>query len=249
MPQFVTPTGSDVSLPMDVELPLRTVVETFRVAWEHPSRLVALQQRLQENGVRVTPAVRWHSTRLTTPVRIIPLPVDFSGEAPPDPPGPDRELFEAPPVDMPDATSHRYYTADWTGRASLSERVFRVAAVGPTLAVDLSRLVELAEQEKRNTDEWHEALDRLRRLRSALDSLILDAEAANPSEHAFEVAEAALSRVSAYADQYGSLFIGAPALTYGIVHLLAWMFDKPIDTTLVSAVFGAVVAKSILPKG
>ena len=38
----------------------------------------------------------------------------------------------------------------------------------------------------------------------------------------------------------------APAMTFGVMHILAWVTGVPIDSTLASTVFGAIVGADAL---
>src|SRR3546814_7020185 len=42
------------------------------------------------------------------------------------------------------------------------------------------------------------------------------------------------------------LMVVAPAMTLGIMHLLSWLSGVPVDSTMVSSVFGTIVAADTL---
>jgi hypothetical protein len=66
------------------------------------------------------------------------------------------------------------------------------------------------------------------------------------TRHAVEAIEANREMLVRYMGEGAKLAIVAPAMTYGIMHILAWITGVPVDSTLVSAVFGTIVGADAL---
>jgi len=63
---------------------------------------------------------------------------------------------------------------------------------------------------------------------------------------AVEAIEKNRKRLTELVSDGAKLTIVAPAMTFGIMHLLAWISGVPIDSTMVSAVYGSVVGVDAL---
>ena len=61
-----------------------------------------------------------------------------------------------------------------------------------------------------------------------------------------EAIEANRQKLVHYLREGAKLTMVAPTMTFGIMHVLAWLTGVSIDTTLVSTVFGAIVGADAL---
>lgn len=68
----------------------------------------------------------------------------------------------------------------------------------------------------------------------------------NLTRKAVEAIEENREKLTYYIKQGAKLTMVAPAMTFGIMHLLAWLSGVPIDSTIVSTVYGSVVGADVL---
>ena len=63
---------------------------------------------------------------------------------------------------------------------------------------------------------------------------------------AVEAIERNRALLTHYIMEGAKLTIVAPAMTFGIMHLLAWLTGVPVDSTIMSTVYGSIVGADAL---
>lgn len=66
------------------------------------------------------------------------------------------------------------------------------------------------------------------------------------TREAVEAIEASRQKLTNLIKEGAKLSVVAPTMNFGIMHILTWMTGVPIDSTLVSTVFGAIVGADAL---
>src|SRR3546814_13858777 len=66
------------------------------------------------------------------------------------------------------------------------------------------------------------------------------------SDWSSDVCSSDLQKLVHYVHGGAKLMVVAPAMTLGIMHLLSWLSGVPVDSTMVSSVFGTIVAADAL---
>jgi hypothetical protein len=139
-----------------------------------------------------------------------------------------------------------YASSSWTGRRTIREQVAIVRGVAPVALRELDELASLVESKRFNDPITADAVQCLRELHRQLGELIDAIDRGGMTRHAVEAIEANREMLVRYMGEGAKLAIVAPAMTYGIMHILAWITGVPVDSTLVSAVFGTIVGADAL---
>lgn len=66
------------------------------------------------------------------------------------------------------------------------------------------------------------------------------------TRQAVEAIEKNRQRLTNYMAEGAKLAVVAPTMTFGVMHILAWITGVPIDSTMVSTVFGTIVGADAL---
>ena len=139
-----------------------------------------------------------------------------------------------------------YAASSWTGRRTMSEQVAIVRGLAPVALGEIEALADLVESKRFNDPVTADAVQCLRELHHQLGELIDAVDRGNLTRKAVEAIEANREKLTHYITQGAKLTMVAPAMTFGIMHLLAWMSGVPIDSTIVSAVYGSIVGADVL---
>jgi hypothetical protein len=139
-----------------------------------------------------------------------------------------------------------YAAGSWTGRRTIREQVAIVRGLGPVALREIDELASLVESKRFNDPITADAVQCLRNLHEQLGELISAIDRGNMTREAIERIEENRQKIFQYVKEGAKLTMVAPAMTFGIMHILAWMTGVPIDSTLVSTVFGAIVGADAL---
>ncbi len=141
---------------------------------------------------------------------------------------------------------HTYAASSWTGRRTIREQVAIVRGLAPVALREIDELSSLVESKRFNDPITADAVQCLRELHGQLGQLISAIDRGSMTREAVEAIEANREKLVRYVNEGAKLTMVAPAMTFGIMHILAWLTGVPIDSTLVSTVFGAVVGADAL---
>lgn len=139
-----------------------------------------------------------------------------------------------------------YAASSWTGIRTMREQVAIVRGLAPVALGEIDALAHLIESKRFNDPITADAVQCLRHLQRQLGELIDAIDHGNMTRVAVEAIEANREKLTHYVKQGAKLTMVAPAMTFGIMHLLAWLCGVPIDSTIVSAVYGSIVGAEIL---
>jgi hypothetical protein len=106
---------------------------------------------------------------------------------------------------------------------------------------EIDALTSLVESERFNDPVTADAIQCLRELHKQLGDLISAPDHNGMTRQAKERIEEKRQQIAHYVKEGTNLAVVAPAMTFGIMHILAWLTGVPIDSTLVSSVFGTIV--------
>lgn len=134
----------------------------------------------------------------------------------------------------------------WTGRRTIREQVTVVRELAPVALGELDELANLVESKRFNDPETTEAIQCLRDLHRQLGELIEAVDRGYLTRDAVESFEQNRQRLIGYIKDGAKLTVIAPAMTFGIMHLLSWISGVPVDSTLLSTVYGSVVGHDVL---
>jgi hypothetical protein len=139
-----------------------------------------------------------------------------------------------------------YAASSWTGRRTIREQVAIVRGVAPVALREIDELASIIESKRFNDPITAEAVQCLRELHRQLGELIAAIDRGNMTRQAVEAIEANRQRLVHYIREGAKLAVVAPTMTFGVIHILAWITGVPIDSALVSTVFGAIVGADAL---
>jgi hypothetical protein len=139
-----------------------------------------------------------------------------------------------------------YAASSWTGRRTVREQVAIVRGLGPVAWREIDELASLIESKRFNDPITADAVQCLRELHTQLGELISAIDRGSMTRAAIEAIEANRQKLVHYLKEGAKLAVVAPTMTFGIMHVLSWLTGVPIDSTLVSAVFGAIVGADAL---
>lgn len=139
-----------------------------------------------------------------------------------------------------------YAASSWTGRRTIREQVAIVRGVAPVALREIDSLASIIESRRFNDPITAEAVECLRELHSQLGELIAAIDRGHMTRQAVEAIERNRQRLVHYVREGAKLAVVAPAMTFGIMHILAWITGVPVDSTLVSTVFGTIVGADAL---
>ena len=139
-----------------------------------------------------------------------------------------------------------YAASTWTGRRTMREQVVIVRELAPVALAELDALASLIESKRFNDAMTADAIKCLRQLHEQIGELIGAVDRGRMTRQAVEAIEANRQRLMHYVEEGAKLTMVAPAMTFGVMHILAWVTGVPIDSTLASTVFGAIVGADAL---
>jgi hypothetical protein len=139
-----------------------------------------------------------------------------------------------------------YAASAWTGRRTLREQVAIVRGLAPVALREVDELASLIESKRFNDPITAEAVQQLRELHTQLGELLDAVDRGSLTREAVEALEKNRQRLVQLVTEGAKLMVVAPAMTFGVMHLLSWVCGVPVDSTLVSAVFGAIVGADAL---
>lgn len=134
----------------------------------------------------------------------------------------------------------------WTGRPSLEARVVQIRAMAPLVMDSLIDLINRIEEQRFNDPETADALEALKQLHAALGDLIEAIDMRRPLTTIVDAIRRHGDKLGNAVQGGAKLLAVAPALTFGVSHMLAWMFEMKADTTLISAIYAAIVGADAL---
>jgi hypothetical protein len=139
-----------------------------------------------------------------------------------------------------------YAASSWTGIRTIREQVAIVRGLAPVALREIDELASLVENKRFNDPITADAVQCLRELHRQMGELISAIDRGNMTRTAVEAIEANRQKLVHYVSEGAKLTMVAPTMTFGIMHILAWITGVPIDSTLVSTVFGAIVGADAL---
>ncbi len=139
-----------------------------------------------------------------------------------------------------------YAASSWTGRRTIREQVAIVRGLAPVALREIDELASLVESKRFNDPITADAVQCLRDLHCQLGELISAIDRGAMTRAAVEAMEANREKLAHFIKEGAKLTAVAPAMTFGVMHILAWMTGVPIDSTLVSTVFGSIVGADAL---
>lgn len=139
-----------------------------------------------------------------------------------------------------------YASSAWTGRRTMGEQVSIVRGLAPVALRELDTLATLIESKRFNDPITAQAVECLRDLHREIGDLIDAIDRGNMTREAVKQIEEKREQLAHYIKEGAKLSVVAPSMTFGVMHILAWITGVPIDSTLVSAVFGTIVGADAL---
>lgn len=139
-----------------------------------------------------------------------------------------------------------YESSSWTGIRSMREQVAIVRNLAPIALGEIEALADQIESKRFNDPITADAVQCLRELHHQLGELLDAVDRGNLTRKAVESIEENREKLTHFIKQGAKLTMVAPAMTFGIMHLLAWLSGVPIDSTIVSTVYGSVVGADAL---
>ena len=139
-----------------------------------------------------------------------------------------------------------YAASAWTGRRTIREQVAIVRGLAPIALSEIDALASIVESRRFNDPITADAVQCLRALHQQLGQLLAAVDSGSVTREAVEAIEANRQKLVHYVKEGAKLTVVAPTMTFGIMHILAWMTGVPIDSTLVSTIFGAIVGADAL---
>ena len=144
------------------------------------------------------------------------------------------------------AADNTYASSSWTGRRTIREQVAIVRGLAPVALREVDALASLVESKRFNDPVTGDAIQCLRELHQQIGELISAIDRGSMTRQAVESIEANRQRLAHLLKEGAKLTMVAPTMTYGTMHVLAWISGVPIDSTLVSTVFGSIVGADAL---
>ena len=134
----------------------------------------------------------------------------------------------------------------WTGRRTLSEQVTIVRAMVPLAASELQALADLVESKRFNDPITVDAVECIREIHAQL-GLLLDSVDRGPLlKESVAAIEANRQRLTELLHEGAKIGVVAPAMTFGVMHILSWLTGVGVDSTMVAGIFGAIVGADAL---
>lgn len=145
-----------------------------------------------------------------------------------------------------DAAAESIRSSAWTGRRTVREQVAIVRSLAPMALAEVDALARLVEERRFNDELTAEAIACLRELHAQLGELIALADRRSLTREAVAGLEARRGQLLSLLGQGAKVTMVAPALTFGVMHLLAWISGVGIDSTMVTGVYGSILGADAL---
>lgn len=139
-----------------------------------------------------------------------------------------------------------YAASSWTGRRTLREQVVVVRGLAPIALAELDALATTIENKRFNDPITADAVATLRELHRQIGDLLDAVDRGQLTRSAVEAIERNRQKLTGLVLEGAKLGVVAPAMTFGIMHLLAWLSGVPVDSTMASAVYGTIVGADAL---
>lgn len=139
-----------------------------------------------------------------------------------------------------------YASSSWTGVRTIREQVAIVRGLAPTALNEIDALANLIESKRFNDPITADAVQCLRELHQQLGELIDAIDRGGMTRAAVEAIEANREKLTHYIKEGAKLAMVTPAMTFGIMHILGWLAGVPIDSALVSTIYGSIVGADAL---
>jgi hypothetical protein len=143
-------------------------------------------------------------------------------------------------------TNTTFAASSWTGIRTLREQVAIVRGLAPVALTEIDTLADLIEQKRFNDPITADAIQCLRELHEQLGELIRCVDRGSLTREAVEAIEANRKKLVHLVKEGAKLTVVAPSMTFGIMHILSWLSGVGVDSTMVSTIFGSVVAADVL---
>ncbi len=134
----------------------------------------------------------------------------------------------------------------WTGRRSLREQMAVVRGLVPMALRDVEALADMVEERRFNDQLTADAVTCLRELHAQLGELITAVDGGNLTQSLVAAVEANRKSFITLLREGAKITTVAPAMTLGVVHILSWLTGVPADSTMVTGVFGSLLAADAL---
>jgi hypothetical protein len=131
----------------------------------------------------------------------------------------------------------------WTGRLNQEERVQVIKTLGPIAQGELQVLIDRVADQRFNDELTQDALEQLRQLHKVLGQLIAAADHGKPLDELLAAFGQNRDKLFSQLKQGANVVIAAPALTFGMVKLLAALCGTAIDGGLVAGVYATMLYK------
>lgn len=139
-----------------------------------------------------------------------------------------------------------YAASSWTGKRTLREQVVVIRGLAPVALAELDALATAIEDKRFNDPITADAVATLRELHRQIGELLDAVDRGQLTRQAVEAVERNRRKLTGLVLEGAKLGVVAPAMTFGIMNMLAWLAGVPIDSTMVSAVYGAIVGADAL---
>lgn len=137
-------------------------------------------------------------------------------------------------------------SSEWTGRRTVGEQIAVVRSLAPMALAEVDALARLVEERRFNDELTAEAIACLRQLHAQLGELIDLADRRSLTREAVAGLEARRTQLLTLLGRGAKVTMVAPALTFGVMHLLAWISGVGIDSTMVTGVYGSILGADAL---
>jgi hypothetical protein len=137
--------------------------------------------------------------------------------------------------------------SSWTGRRTIREQAIVVRNLVPLAVAEINLLADLVEAKRFNDPVTADAVKCLRELHTQLGELLAAVDnGGSLMKSAVAAIEKNRLKLIGYLQEGAKVAIVAPVLSLGVVHILSALSGVPIDSTMVSTVFGSVVGLEAL---
>ena len=144
------------------------------------------------------------------------------------------------------AADDAFAASSWTGRRTLREQVAVVRGLAPIALAELDALATTIENKRFNDPLTADAVQTLRELHRQIGELLDAVDRGQITRDAVEAIERNRIKLNGYVLEGAKLALVAPAMTFGIMHLLAMLSGVSIDSTMVAGVYGSIVGADAL---
>ncbi|MCG7364373.1 hypothetical protein MHZ93_24265 [Roseomonas sp. ACRSG] len=145
------------------------------------------------------------------------------------------------------AENKQVSSSSWTGRRTLGEQIQVVRSLTPLALAEIDALANLVEAHRFNDPVTADAVKCLRELHTQLGELLAAVDGGGSLTIAAVAAiEANRSKLIGYLQEGAKVAVVAPAMTLGVVHILAALSGITADSTMFSSVYAAILGAGVL---